>query len=272
MLRFFLSVISFIYTVSLQKQCPKISCTQGSSNTCASINTHLPDLGYNIVNLMDVCLASEFCDIYPIPPWKAFTDLDRNKTYTCSPKNITISSRFPGEDCDDDGDCVQFGNTTGKCTGNKCIGQKQNDTCSATAECLTGLYCNKSDQKCEPQRQMNASCNNSFDCVNSLLCFNKICSIKPFSLPIGQEVPDTSDPFSDFYCSLSRMRNTGNSTFCTLLNQTTTGDDLVKCNYGDSCSYLFDNSDKASLDCECGYNANGQGYCPIGHTQSKINN
>jgi hypothetical protein len=56
---------------------------------------------------------------------------------------------------------------------------------------------------------------------------------------------------------------------CTSVTQSVpAGEEYIKCNFGDKCSYTI-GGDEYIRDCECGANANGQGYCPQGQNLSK---
>jgi hypothetical protein len=57
---------------------------------------------------------------------------------------------------------------------------------------------------------------------------------------------------------------------CSTLNQIPLSEDeFVKCKLGEVCTYTdVVTGDTLTKDCECGYNSDGQGYCPKGHNNS----
>jgi hypothetical protein len=100
------------------------------------------------------------------------------------------------------------------------------------------------------------------------------------SLKSGAEVSKntvgsfSSDSNRELACESTNLNN-GNQTICvdikydntTASKQDTNG--YVPCNWNEDCLYT-DGIDKFSKKCGCGYNAEGQGYCPISSAQRKF--
>jgi hypothetical protein len=110
--------------------------------------------------------------------------------------------RYPGEDCSQDEDCIKVpgDHATGKCQGsiNKtCSGNGEFLNCTNHASCLKGLYCDNG--WCTKQKGFNSTCSSSYECINSLLCNERICSFAPYSLNVGTRLHDYED-FKDQKC------------------------------------------------------------------------
>ncbi len=203
---------------------------------------------------------------------------------------------YPGEACESDQDCYLLNGVAveglGRCSNKKCSGFDLNANCTDTSQCILGLYC-KNDQvknstaaaTCQKQESEGSSCNSIYDCKNGLICFNKKCVNSFYSLEAGQsfsvanftEVEKLSAPMYLCKYGISRQLDDG-SYVCLMKKQTDAADstqgNLVPCIPEQKCNYTLTDgksiNDAFSLNCECGFNPNGQGYCKAGHNFSNF--
>jgi hypothetical protein len=255
-----LSVVIFTNTM----MCPKFACPEGSSKTCGSVRATGKDFGFNLVSLSDICEKSETCEIAQ-QNWTSLAMLEEDKLYTCKPTNSAVTRSFPGEQCSRNEDCQKNGEGTGDCIESTCTGILEMEECHTHSQCLAGSYCDVDE--CRPQKEFGLTCEDSVECVNQYLCHNGTCSLAPFSLDVGEPVGD-KDSMEDYKCKFQQFDSHRK---CTKLIQYETGDaeGFVKCNVGDFCKYrLFGEGPELSIPCDCGFNADGTGYCPIGHNKS----
>jgi hypothetical protein len=259
-------LVMLIYLVIAQaKNCPKYTCEKKDNHTCANVKTGFSD-GSNRVTLSDVCSNGEVCHIL-YTPWQTFTYQEKDTLYTCE-KDVRLTLRYPGEICASSIDCFKstFDTKTGSCISNKCSGLDLDEPCKEHTECLVGLYCDKSLGRCAKQKEYEQKCNDSYECVNSLLCNFGICSVPPFSLRLGTPV---DNDFAEYKCALGFVYKGK----CSSLNQTDAVDpdldDLRKCDLGEMCNYNMNGEGIKRKECECGYNKDGYGFCPRGHDTSK---
>jgi hypothetical protein len=183
--------------------------------------------------------------------------------YTCNavfgPSNLKF--RYPGEECDKNEDCLNLiGEDSPTCVSGYCSGATEGKTCKLSANCVVGLYCDKTSNTCVKQK-LEGDCTESSECVNHLLCHKGKCSLPPYSLDIGAEVDKEDYEFNRYKCKLSYVSNGK----CASLVQEEAGDKdgFVECKYGEACKYKVGN-DEEKKNCVCGYNADGKGYCPLG--------
>jgi hypothetical protein len=261
---FYLS-IQVAYVISQQvKKCPNYTCAKGTENSCANVKSYISTIGYNYVNLTDTCKPGEICNVGS-SPYAILSDIQRDEAFTCDIRQIL---RYPGEDCKHDSDCYKDEDykTTGTCVNNKCTGQGVDDPCDSHKQCLKGLYCNnKPSGICKPQLGKDEPCTTTYGCINSLLCHGNKCQLKPFSIDIGTVVGKQDDSF--LKCRFVLIDCDG---ICTSHNQTEEYKDYLTCKHGDACTYSLNGGDTKYVNCPCGYNAEGLGYCPIGHNKSKL--
>jgi hypothetical protein len=271
MLRLSKTVIFYLYTLLLivntnsKDTCPKYTCNTGVLNSCASVKVNSES---NFVTLTDLCTQGQICDI-PIPQWKTLTNADIDTNYLCKNHSIAPQSRYPGEECVKDTDCFISSPDTGRCTkDNVCSGVKEGGGCFRTVDCWKGLYCatNDSYPKCAKQLPVDSYCRSSDWCENNLLCAEFKCKVKPYSVDYWQYT-SRDDPFVNHYCKLGYYDS---GYRCSYLEQIPLKKgEFVKCKLGEQCEYTNMTGGKVQRDCECGYNADGQGYCPEGHNIGK---
>ena len=153
------------------------------------------------------------------------------------------------------------------------MGYNATQPCNETAQCWVGHFCNKNETdivgSCSPQVKEGGDCKQSWDCVNNRLCLKGKCDGKMHSVHLGEK-PEGDAAILDKYCELGFVHDGA----CSSLNSTDTKDEkldsLTKCEFGSKCNYTFNGVSSYQRDCECGYNADGMGYCPRGHDTSKI--
>jgi hypothetical protein len=259
--------IAFIFlTEALQDErdfkCAKYYCYfDPPAPYCARADPRSPS---NYVYLSCQCRNGEICKI-PEVPWQTLTYAKESKVFNCL-KETPFNKRLPGEDCNSDSDCAGR-KKVGSCINKKCIGAALGEACQKHNECLVGLFCDKSG-KCLEQKGYEAECNNSYECINSLLCQGGTCSVMPYSLQDGAKV---DGDFLEEKCALGFVHNG----VCTALKQTDSGDPdndfLRRCELGEKCTYSAgEEGSIITKDCECGYNQEGLGYCPRGHDTSNL--
>jgi hypothetical protein len=250
-----------------KEMCPKYTCDKGPNNSCAFVNG---DFKFNSVKLTDICKQDKFCDISN-HPWEELANTDRLTEYKCKDKTIrdTYTFRYPGEACEYDNDCVNAGGFfTGRCRGDKvCTGADEGFRCASHAECWKGLFCDKT-YFCAKQLPFNSPCTSSSECENKYLCHLGVCNLKPYSLELGTQV-DSQDQWTFAKCKYGFLDNKHR---CSSLEQTSSSEgEFVKCKIGEKCSYIVTTGDdEVTKTCQCGYNSDGQGYCPKGHNSSKL--
>jgi hypothetical protein len=265
-------------------KCAKFSCDKKGSSCLHSVNPFNDD-GSNITVALTkgVCNSTQSCSTGPLG---ISTIYDKDEVNgTCVPNTIIIPKvlRYPGEACNKDTD-ICFNDAVGgnsTCVDNICQGKVEGENCTLTENCVVGLYCNTqtTNSTCAKQLSEGVNCTDTFDCQNNLFCYMGKC--KPLgSLKNGEEVSkNTVGTFNvnlnkELACESTTL-NVGNQTICVQFNYENTtaskqdSNGYVPCNWNEDCQYT-DGIDKFSKKCGCGYNAEGQGYCPISHAQRKF--
>ena len=237
---------------------------------CEAIDTQCAASTYDLtsssisVKLSNICKKPETCVSNPNSAFYVKEDT----SFVCQNKTVS-NTRLPGEQCDSDSDCMQtLVNEMNRCVSNKCSGFDEGHECLADEQCLVGLYCGGG--KCQKQKAMNADCENSYECNNNLLCYNKKCIDVIHSIEAGQSLSSLSEKdkkIKEKYCEFGQVYE---DKCVELKGNNEKEEEFVKCNYGDYCSYtvIGDKEEKIGTierPCECGFNAEGQGYCPKFH-------
>jgi hypothetical protein len=261
----FLLLISLLSISAGDISCPKYSCVDTKDNSCASVKSMIKDnKGFNLVSLTDKCKKGEYCNMN-FPPWIYLTEDKKDESFYCEQTPSLTITRFPGEQCSTNAECIKSGPLTGECNNGKCSGGNDHADCFSHADCLAGLYCE--NKKCTPQKPFKSECTESAQCENKYLCHKGICQITPYSLDSGEGI-DLMDPFNGFMCKFG-FTHKGK---CGYLVEEELGEDsFIKCNHGDRCKYtIHGTKDTIENACSCGYNSEGQGYCEQGHNKSII--
>jgi hypothetical protein len=259
-------------------QCPMFKCGTEKTFCSNSANPNNFDSSMISLTLNKVCNSTQSC---PLPDYKQIYNKETVQT-TCVDNN-SGKSKFPGESCKRNEDCVNK-----NCTSNVCQYIELNGACSRadpidlTKQCGVGAYCNATNF-CNLQIKRDQACDNTFDCENDLVCFNKTCSMTYGSVKDGDLVQTDllSKDFGnnyDYLCETMKFDtdtkkcysyNYANST-----SMVPNSAGFVACNRtdaGNECIYET-SLDKKTMtrNCECGYNSNGQGYCPLDFSKGKF--
>jgi len=267
-------------------QCPKYSCNLTAikdNTTCLKTVNPFNEFGTDAVVYLKtgVCKNGQVCNV-------GANQLYQN--WTSSVGCVSIDKKpdekktvYPGEACKTQYDCYNSNYTdrktkeamqhrweTGFCIDGICSGQKEGGYCNITQECWVGTFCN--GLRCEKQQPERGFCIDSTYCLNNLLCLNNTCA-QMYSQKNGTFL---SKDFNDK--NLCEMGATDPDTnqcaqlrYLPAFNTTPDAEGFVKCNLGDKCNYttgFYDENGKLkkfTQDCGCGYNAEGQGYCPLPH-------
>ena len=264
-------------TFSLNQTCPTFSCNNKNENCLIGFNP-LQENGQNITISMNPfsCTENEYCSLPHeneiINPSLIMErkELEGQCRIYQGKKGI---KRYPGEECDINSDCILKNST---CVNGLCTGVGPNENCNETKQCIAGYYCNKESNTCTPQKKEGEKCSEGWDCTNYCGCFKGRC-IKFGTLKKGIKITKEMAPFPgddkrNFLCLTTELNLADGleGNFCVLndydpsWNKTSNLEEgkYIKCNFGEKCYYSNGRS-KFSKDCECGYNNEGQGYCPV---------
>ena len=252
-------------------QCAKYICEKAiSDGICASSN-YLDDFNIN-VTLADICTDNAKCKLNGDP-----NDVFYNKTNVignCS-SNV-FNMRYPGEDCEIDSDCVYPLNNTSSqfhvCEEGICNGITEDGICEDHSWCVVGYYCDFSEGKCKEQIKKGEKCSESKSCKNDLICRNGICD-ELFSAKDGDSVPETeSIEFQKKFCENGEVMENKCVSYNDFDGTKLNDNEYKTCNFNSYCEYKINGlgeGRKKYVRCGCGYNAEGQGYCPHFHDYSK---
>jgi hypothetical protein len=255
-------------------QCPKFNCDSELKNCLISNNPFNEDGSQIKVSLSQKCKNDEYCkgleNVY----------LEDSVTGTCvekDPHPYVMGVRLPGEDCDENHKCIDEADFKSTCVNKKCTGKSINRSCVKTTECLAGLFCNNG--LCEPQVKKGGACKEIYDCENNLGCYNKKCiefgTLKENANISIELIGDFQlDPRKRLFCEYGKISDEEDSSFCAIqkyageTKRNAARDGFVKCNWGEKCSYTIGKA-TVEQDCECGFNEEGQGYCPLSQDYCK---
>jgi hypothetical protein len=252
--------------------CAKYTCKTKEAKCAHShweLNVNKTD---NItVILSDICNITQTCDVggRPNDVFYKKTDVDGK----CTDVEPFYGIRYPGEACRKDADCykdLKNLNETlvGTCLNSVCRGYNSTQACQETAYCWVGNYCN-SNSTCAPLKKEKENCTLTTECKNNLLCLSGTCQNAWYSLSTGVKVETDGKTPAALYCKFGMADVDGK---CDSLNSTDTVDktaNLVACHSGQKCNYTT-NAGATTLDCQCGYNADGLAWCPKGHNQGNL--
>ena len=220
------------------------------------------------VTLYDICSENIFCKIGGDPNEVFYNGTNVNSK--CYSNELTL--RYPGEQCTIDSECVYPLNNPSsqfhKCENGRCTGMEYDGICEDNSWCLAGYFCDKFSGKCKEQKSKGEKCSETKECQNHLICLESQCDKNLFSLDNGQKVPQYENiEIQKKFCKSGEvMDNT-----CVSYNdidKTLDNDNYLKCSFGTVCKYkvvgLSENKE-IGIKCPCGYNSEGQGYCPHFH-------
>ena len=228
---------------------------------------------FNInVSLFDICSEGVTCKIGGDP-----NEIFYNRTNINSKCfSLIENKRYPGEKCEVDTECFYPINNNStqfhKCVDGRCNGMDENGICEDNSWCLAGYFCDKFSGKCKEQKSKDENCLDSKECQNNLICLNLKCSEELFSLENGQKLPENEDKeIQKKFCKSGEAYDS----FCVnyIEYENMKDDDSIykKCNFGQKCTYNVTGLNyrrRLEISCPCGYNAEGQGYCPKFYEES----
>lgn len=264
--------------IPIKQNCPRFTC-DNSINECIYGINPFNENGDNITIQLnkDICKSNEYCSINKdFISSKGVMKIMENKNIygECSIYAYWSGIRYPGESCYIDSDC--FG--ISRCQNGICTGANNGENCTNTYECKVGHYCNKQTKKCTAQKKEGEQCVEGWDCLNYLGCYRGRC-IKFGILKPGVMNNDIYSPFPGderryYLCNTGELdgddSTTGNYCVKTKYSdewiksnkKVADSNGFIKCEYQEKC--IYDNGRRTIVkDCGCGYNAEGQGYCPL---------
>lgn len=225
--------------------------------------------GSNItVTLYNTCAANQTCAHGHEGKDSIFERYTINGTCSTPTETEVYTDRYAGEDCNDNHKCVN----DLACTGAKCVGVVFNGACNKTIDCNSGLFCNGTN-KCSTQLKDTETCKSTYDCDNSLGCFDGKCTAwakKPIGTVLKDKVGNWTEealyPFN-YFCEtgdidVNQTCSASNYTGPSKADGKIDAKGFVKCDWNEDCSYT-DGVTTSTKKCGCGYNINGQGYCPL---------
>ena len=223
---------------------------------------------FNIsVNLYDICSDNVECKIGGDPNEVFYNGTNVNSK--CH--SIELIKRYPGERCNLDSECVYPLNNPSsqfhQCVEGRCSGMDNDGICEDNTWCLAGYYCDKFSGKCKEQKGNKDKCFETKECQNDLICLNSKCSDELFSLDNGQTVPSYEEKeIQKHFCKSGEVIDNT----CVSYNDLSKLDNenYHNCSYGTFCKYKLiglKGKDEIKMNCSCGYNSEGIGYCPHYH-------
>jgi hypothetical protein len=249
-------------------QCPRYHCTKKQESCLVSYNPFNEDGSGISINLSRFCTKNETCAGNEI----IFNEDSVSGKCMPRPPLPIMHIRLPGEECETNEKCIVEGAFKSSCDNGKCTGQELEEECLSTLECVAGLYCDNVTKRCKPQVTLGENCTDIYDCANHLGCYEGKC-VELGKLNEGDELSFEKigefsiNPKKSLFCQLGQV-SFEDGDLCAVHKYTDktaeskNSDGYVKCNLGEKCIYT-DGQTKYARDCECGYNSDGQGYCPI---------
>ena len=183
-----------------------------------------------------------------------------------------LNIRYPGEECSIDSECIYPLNNPSsqfhKCEDGRCTGMEEDEICEDNSWCLAGYFCDKYSGKCKEQKSKGDKCDETKECENDLICLNSKFDDGLFSLEKGEKVPEYEDiEIQKRFCKSGEVMNNTCVTYNDI-NKALDNNNYMDCSYGTKCKYKVEGlseSKEIGINCPCGYNDKGQGYCPHFH-------
>lgn len=245
--------------VSKFKSVSSLSPEPLTAATCESFQCSSSPLNQNqcvspsgTANNLQICPQGSFC------PWALSTKYNT----TCVPGSTVISyGGLPGDQCFSNSDCG--GLSICNLRTNTCVGRTTGQPCNDQGDCDVGYSCRNVEMAatCQPMVGKGVKCGDYLSmnlCQNNLACNNGVCT-SLFSGANGNIVTLDSAALlceSGFYVP-------GNQPFtaeCTKAPVSPSVSLPIACTAGTLC---YSKDKKYSIPCQCGFNSNGQGYCPL---------
>ena len=247
-------------------KCAIYKCENSNEGFCAKSNYKN---AFNInVSLYDICSENVFCKIGGEPNEVFYNGT--NVKSKCYSNELTL--RYPGEKCNLDSECVYPINNPSsqfhKCEDGRCTGMDFDGICDDNTWCLAGYYCDKFSGKCKEQKMEDETCTETKECQNNLICLDSKCQDKLFSLDNGKSIPEYEDlEIQKRFCQSGEALDNKCVSYNDI-DKPLDNNNYNKCSYGTFCKYKvigLDNEKNINFPCPCGYNSEGQGYCPHFH-------
>ena len=247
-------------------KCAIYKCENSNEGFCAKSNYKN---AFNInVSLYDICSENVFCKIGGEPNEVFYNGT--NVKSKCYSNELTL--RYPGEKCNLDSECVYPINNPSsqfhKCEDGRCTGMDFDGICDDNTWCLAGYYCDKFSGKCKEQKMEDEKCTETKECQNNLICLDSKCQDKLFSLDNGKSIPEYEDlEIQKRFCQSGEALDNKCVSYNDI-DKPLDNNNYNKCSYGTFCKYKvigLDNEKNINFPCPCGYNSEGQGYCPHFH-------
>ena len=249
-------------------KCPKYNCTTRLSKKTPCVNIEIDKDTKEKKATLSRCYRKDRC-LYDT--LKLIDSEVTNYSSSCERKETNSnSSVYPGEICENDKECLPIdinGVTIQKCVKGKCKGV-ESENCHNTTQCNSGFYCS-TNRKCEKLKEKGEDCQFTDQCSNNLAC-NGVCQDYNI-VKVGEQLVNYKYNFkldlekeAKYNCEFGIASNLGICAKRSYLSVPVNG--VVKCNPGDKCLYKLDIGNGESVideqDCLCGFNEEGQGYCP----------
>lgn len=257
--------------------CPAFSCADRDSNKMNCIEEKL-DKKTNLNSfVLSKCYRYERCMYDPL-----MLNKDASKyTADCQEKEKRKdNSVLPGEKCTKDDECLQIILPDGKTNLKKCTddgvckGVDNGQNCSDNIQCTAGSFCDISNtKKCVSQLDKGKDCTRTSECKNDLACNGKCGDYN--SVEVGTKLATSKDNIDDhakYNCKTGVAFSDGTCAERSYADTSKIIDGVVKCDAGSNCDYIYkagDRQEAQKLACVCGYNSDGQGYCP--YSTDKVN-
>lgn len=263
--------------IPVKQSCPKFSCNTDMEN-CLFGNNPLNENGNNISLQLNpkICRQNEYCTTSGISTVNDIMLIMKKQTIEgqCSIYQKVTGVRYPGEECNINSDCVE----NSLCENGECTGIKEGESCNKTSECKKGYFCYMGTKTCQKQKKEGEMCSEGWDCANFLGCYSGRCilfgSLKAGIRNTIQYSPFPGNEKRYYLCNTGELDGDDGTTgdFCVQtdyseiwLNETgkiVDENGFVKCDYNETCKY-FNGKRNITKICGCGYNSDGQGYCPL---------
>lgn len=204
-------------------------------------------------NYLQVCPSGSFC------PWA----LSSHFNTTCVEGSDVISyGGVPGDVCSSNSDCqgLSFCNMT----RGVCQGYTTGHSCNDQPDCDVGYACHNVEMAatCQPMKTLGGTCGNYLSmvlCQNTLACNYGQC-VNLFSKKNGQFVDQDVGALVCESGFFDYAKGRHGQAACAAAPQSPRANLPISCNAG---SFCRSRDGKYQTPCQCGYNSNGQGYCPL---------
>lgn len=254
--------------------CPAYSCQKNGDYCASSMNPNNWDSTGIQIQLGNVCNSTQSCNL-PQESDIYNKETVQNKCVN----NGANKQKFPGESCGNNDDCINQNCTNSVCQHVENNGKCSQDLTDLTEQCGVGAYCNKNNT-CVDLVERDGKCSHTFDCQNNFVCYNGTCSMEYGKVKDGEFINKTllDDNFGNYYkylCESFMFDDTTSKCFTTKYNNETmnvNADGFVQCNRTaakNECQYQSSLNKSFSMGCQCGFNADGNAYCPIDYDHGK---